>query len=162
MNKVIHLTSLVVIIFLISCTASDEDVRSRNIEAVQIVFSEIWSKGNVELIGDVYADSFIGHFPAGPVSGLEELQDRVIAHRTSFPDWTEIVEDIIVDGDKIVIRFTSSGTNLGNFLGNLPTGNHIKISEVAIFRFYEGKIIEQWVYPNMLSMQRQLLRQPQQ
>jgi steroid delta-isomerase-like uncharacterized protein len=131
-------------------------VRARNVKILHVVFSEIWSKGNVDLIDDVYAEDFVGHFPAGTVHGREGLLSRVTAHRRAFPDWTEKVDDTIAEGDRVAMRFTSRGTNLGEFLGNPPTGNSVEISEVAIFRLREGKVVEQWVYPNMLSMQRQL------
>ena len=64
---------------------------------------------------------------------------------------------------KRVISSTSSGgSNLGDFLGNPPTSNRVEISEVAIFRLTNGKIVEPWVYPDILSMQRQLSRRAQQ
>jgi len=147
---------------MIGCAPSDDPVEVRNAEVVHVVFSEIWSTGNVELIHDLYADNFVGHFPAGTVHGREGVLDRVIAHRTAFPDWTEEVEDTIVDRDRVAVRFTSRGTNLGDFLGHPPTGNRVEISEVAIFKLSGGKIVEQWVYPDMLSMQRQLARKEQQ
>jgi steroid delta-isomerase-like uncharacterized protein len=146
---------------IMGCAASDDAVRVNNIEVVHVVTSEIWSKGHVDLIGDVYAANFVGHFPAGTVHGPEGLRARVNAHRAAFPDWTEEVEDTIADRDRVVMRFTSRGTNLGEFLGNPPTHNHVEISEVAIFKLSDGKIIEQWVYPDMRSMQRQLSQNEQ-
>jgi steroid delta-isomerase-like uncharacterized protein len=131
-------------------------VRVRNLAAVHLVHAEIWSKGNVDLIADVYAEEFVGHFPAGTVHGREGVRTRVIAHRKAFPDWTEEVEDTVVDRDRVVMRFTSRGTNSGEFLGKPATGNRVAISEVAIFRLSDGKVVEQWVYPDMRSMQRQL------
>jgi steroid delta-isomerase-like uncharacterized protein len=162
MNRFVILLQATVTMIFIGCAASDDSVKVGNIEVVHVVTSEIWSKGNVDLIGSVYADNFVGHFPAGTVHGPEGLLARVVAHRTAFPDWTEEVEDTIADRDRVVMRFTSRGTNLGEFLGNPPTRNHVEISEVAIFRLSDGKIVEQWVYPDMRSMQRQLgqKRQP--
>jgi steroid delta-isomerase-like uncharacterized protein len=156
MNRIVLLVPAAVTMILIGCAASDDPVKVRNIEVVHVVHSEIWSKGKVELIDDLYADNFVGHFPAGTVHGRAEMKARVIAHRTAFPDWTEEVEDTIADRDRVVMRFTSRGTNLGDFLGNPPTRNRVEISEVAIFRLSDGKIVEQWVYPDMRSMQRQL------
>ena len=156
MNRIIFLVPTAVTIILMGCATSDSPVKDRNIETVHVVFSEIWSKGNVDLISDLYAENYVGHFPEETVHGREGLLDSVMAHRRAFPDWTEEIEDTIADRDRVVIRFTSRGTNKGDFLGNPPTGNHIEISEVAIFRLSDGKIVEQWVYPDMLSMQRQL------
>jgi len=154
MNRIAFLLSTAV--FMVSCAAPDEAVETRNLEVVRRVFSEIWSKGNVDLIPEIFSELFVGHFPAETVNGREGLAAQVSAHRSSFPDWTEKVEDEIVDGDRVVIRFTSRGTNMGKFLGNPPTGNRVEISEVAIFRFVNSKIAEQWVYPDILSLQRQL------
>ena len=41
-------------------------------------------------------------------------------------------------------------------MGNPPTGNRVEISEVVILRMSNGQIAEQWVYPDILSMQQQL------
>jgi steroid delta-isomerase-like uncharacterized protein len=138
------------------CSNSPDTNRSRNIELVRMQHSEIWSKGNVGIIPAVYAEDFTGHFPAGTVRGHAGIRARVEAHRTAFPDWTEVVDDVVADGDRVVTRFTSRGTNLGEFLGHPPTGNRVEISEVCIYRFADGKIAETWVYPDFRSMQRQL------
>jgi steroid delta-isomerase-like uncharacterized protein len=161
MNRIVLLLPAAVAMILVGCGPPDS-AKVQNIEAVHVVFSEIWSRGNVDLIDDLFAEDFVGHFPAGTVHGREGVLDRVTAHRTAFPDWTEEAEDTIADRDRVVVRFTSRGTNLGEFLGNPPTRNRVEISEVAIFRLRNGKIIEQWVYPDMLSLQRQLGRKEQQ
>jgi len=156
MKRIVLFVSAAAIVMLGGCAASDDAVEAANVEAVHTVFTEIWSKGNVGVIDGLFAEDFVGHFPAETVHGREGLRAQVIAHRTSFPDWTEQVEETIADRNLVVVRFTSRGTNLGDFLGNPPTGNHVQISEVAIFRLQGGRIVEQWVYPDILSMQRQL------
>lgn len=156
MKRTVLLVSAAVIMMLAGCTASDDALRGSNVDVVHQVFAEIWSKGNVDLVDDLFADDFVGHFPGETVHGQEGLKAEVISHRTAFPDWTEEVEDTIADGDRVVVRFTSRGTNSGEFLGNPPTGNHVEISEVAIFRLSNGRIVEQWVYPDMLALQQQL------
>lgn len=56
----------------------------------------------------------------------------------------------------MVIHFVSTGTNEGSWLGNPPTGRRIQIHEMSILRIEDGKIAEQWLLPDMLSMQGQL------
>lgn len=138
------------------CESSARLIESRNTGVIRAVFSDVWSKGNVGLIDKLYAVEFVGHFPGETFHGRAGIRTHVVSHRRSFPDWTEEIDDIIADGDTVVARFTSRGTNLGDFLGNPPTGNRIEISEVAVFRLKDGRIIEQWVYPDMLSLQQQL------
>jgi steroid delta-isomerase-like uncharacterized protein len=156
MNRFVLLVPAAVITILIGCAASNDPIEAKNIDAVHEIFSEIWSKGDVDLIGDLYAEDFVGHFPGETVYGQGGILEEVKRHRSAFPDWTEEVEDTIADRDRVVIRFTSRGTNLGEFFDKPPTGNRVEISEVAIFRLSDGKIIEQWVFPDILSMQRQL------
>jgi steroid delta-isomerase-like uncharacterized protein len=147
---------LPVALIVVSCATSRDAVEARNHEVVRAVFSELWSKGNVGLIPVLFTEDYVGHFPGETVHGRGGLAAQVIAHREAFPDWTEVVEEEIVDDDRVAVRFTSRGTNTGDFLGNPPTGNSVEISEVVIFRFTDGKISEQWVYPDILSLQRQL------
>jgi steroid delta-isomerase-like uncharacterized protein len=152
----VHLALPAVLIVVGYGSRNDADVR--NLEAVRAVFSEVWSKGDLDQITVLFSDDFVGHFPGQTVRGPAGVVAQVTAHRSAFPDWTEEVEDEIVDRDRIAIRFTSRGTHLGTFWGNPPTGNVIEISEVALFRLTQGKISEQWVYPDILSLQRQLQR----
>lgn len=140
----------------VSCAPSDDPVEVTNRRVVRAVFSEIWSKGDVDLIEDLFSEGFVGHFPAETVHGREGLAAQVIGHRTAFPDWTEKVDDEIVDGDRVAIRFTSRGTHMGEFMGVPPTRNEVEISEVAVFRLVDGRIAEQWVYPDIISLRRQL------
>ncbi len=161
MKRIVPLLPVAVVITLIACGPSDNSVKVRNIKLIHMVFSEIWSKGNVDLIDDLFAEDFVGHFPGQTLYGRQALVNTVKAHRTSFPDWTEEIKDTIAERDRVVVRFRSRGTNLGEFIGNLATGNQVDISEVAIFRLSNGKIIEQWVYPDMLSLQRQLGKKEQ-
>jgi steroid delta-isomerase-like uncharacterized protein len=156
MNRIVLLIAAAVAMVSTGCGPSHNSVKVSNIKLVQVVFSEIWSKGNVDLIDELFAEDFVGHFPGQTLHGRQALVNAVDAHRTSFPDWTEEIKDTIADRDRVVARFASRGTNLGEFLGNPPTGNRVEISEVAIFRLSNDKIIEQWVYPDLLSLQRQL------
>ena len=156
LNRLI-LLPLASLMLLGGCALHSTLVESRNVDAVRLIFSEVWSKGNVDLVDELYATDVIGHFPGGETfSGREGFRSHVIAHRRSFPDWTEEIDDLVVEGNRVVARFTSRGTNLGRFLDRPPTGNRVEISEVAIFRVNDAKIEEQWVYPDMLNLQRQL------
>ena len=58
-----------------------------------------------------YATDFVGHFPGETVRGPAGIRSSVLAHRASFPDWTETVEGTIAEGDRVVTKFRSRGTN---------------------------------------------------
>jgi predicted ester cyclase len=88
--------------------------------------------------------------------GVQGIKREVASHRTSFPDWQETVDDVVAEGDKVVIRFTSTGTQRGEFQGMAPTGRKVKIQEMAIFRLSHGKIVEQWGMPDIHGLVEQL------
>jgi steroid delta-isomerase-like uncharacterized protein len=156
MDSRLLLILLIGILFLSGCSASVDSQTARNIEVVHAVAAEVFSQGRLERIDDLYAADFIGHFPEGIVRGREALKELVAGHRRAFPDWTEEIDDTIAQGNRVAIRFTSRGTNKGKFLGKPATGNRVEISEAVILRMSNGKIAEQWVYPDILSMQQQL------
>jgi ketosteroid isomerase-like protein len=118
---------------------------------------ELWSKGHVGLADELYAQDFIGHHPGEPDwSGPESVKLSVTTIREAFPDFAETVEDVVTAGDRVVTRFTSSGTHLGELSGVAPTGRRMAMSEMAIFRLARGRIVEQWGQLDRLGMFRQL------
>jgi hypothetical protein len=73
--------------------------------------TELWSKGNLTAADELYSASFVCHFIAGTEwRELEGIKSDVASHRAAFPDWSEKVDDIVAEGDRVVIRFISSGT----------------------------------------------------
>jgi predicted ester cyclase len=74
-------------------------------------------------------------------SGVRDAIERV---RGAFPDWTETVEDIIIEGDKAVTRYVSTGVHKGPFFDLAPTGERVRLNEISIFRVQNGLVAEQW------------------
>jgi steroid delta-isomerase-like uncharacterized protein len=124
---------------------------------VRLQHEEVWNKGNLAIVDEIYAPDFVCHFVVGPKwRGREDVRQQVSEHRASFPDWNEQIEDIIAEGDRVVTRFTSRGTHKGEFQGIAPTGNKVTIAEVAIYRIADGKIAEQWGFPDAMDLIRQV------
>jgi predicted ester cyclase len=120
--------------------------------------SELWSKGDLAVADQLYSTDFVCHFVLGPEwKGLPGIKNAVSSHRTSFPDWKEKVEDIIAEGDRVAIRISSSGTQLGEFAGIAPTGRKVTIEEFHIYRIAGGKIVEQWGMPDVQGLMNQLV-----
>jgi steroid delta-isomerase-like uncharacterized protein len=118
---------------------------------------EIWSKGNLSLVDQLYASKFFCHsIDSSPWHGPEGVKDRVRVVRTAFPDWTETVEDIIAEDDRIVTRFVCTGTHRAVFLGIEPTGRRVRVAEIAIYRIEDHKIAEQWLFQDITGLHRQL------
>ena len=120
--------------------------------------AELWSKGNLAVADQLYGPDFVCHFVAGMEwKGLQDLKHQVAATRIAFPDWNERVDDILVAGDRVAIRFTSTGTQRGEFEGMAPTGRKVSIREAAFFRVVDGKIVEQWGFADSQDLMQQLM-----
>jgi len=149
---------LVASLLATGCETTKETKMERNKDLVRRDNEEVWNKGNLEIMDELYAADFVRHFlPNGSVTkGLEELRDHIRNHRKAFPDWAEEIKQIVAEGDLVVTHFSSTGTNEGSFMGNPPTGKKIQIDEMSIVRIADGKIAEQWLLPDLLSLNQQL------
>lgn len=154
------LLTLLVVAPGVALQAQESDTVSANKAVVLRSESELWSKGNLAAADELYAPDFVCHFVVGPEwKGIDGIKSEVASHRASFPDWEEKVDDIIAEGDRVAIRFTSTGTQRGEFQGIAPTNRKVRIQEVAIFRLVHGKIAEQWGIPDVHSLLEQLKQQ---
>jgi len=155
-----YLGFLFVVLLIISGCGSIQKttLEERNKELVQRMTEEVWSKGNLEILDELFSPNFVQYFlPMGSeTKGLDEFRVSVGSHREAFPDWAEQIKRIVAEGDLVAIHFTSTGTNDGSFLGNPPTGKQIHINEMSIYRIVDGKIVEQWLIPDLLSLSQQL------
>lgn len=131
---------------------SDKEVKQKNIDVVLRAHHEVWNQGNYDVIPDIYAEDYQAHFICEmEFSGQDGVRETITNHRIAFPDWTEKVVDIIADGDRVVTRYISTATHEGEFQGVAATGRKITINEVSIHRVLNGKIVEQWGFPDGLS-----------
>jgi len=150
---------LVVLLIISGCVSTQEiTLQERNKELVYRMTEEVWSKGNLEILDELFSPDFVQYFlPMGSeTKGLDQFRVSVGSHRKAFPDWAEQIKRIVAEGDLVAIHFTSTGTNDGSFLGNAPTGKQIYINEMSIYRIVDGRIVEQWLIPDILSLSQQL------
>jgi steroid delta-isomerase-like uncharacterized protein len=120
-------------------------------------FEEVVSGGNLALADELLAPDYVMHFPGSPAPvDREGHKQLVMMFRTGFPDWNETVEDVIAEGEKVVIRVIGRGTHEGEFQGIPPTGNQVSASGVGIGRIEDGRIAETWAEYDAMGMMQQL------
>ena len=76
--------------------------------------------------------------------------------RAAFPDWQEEIVQLVAEGDTVAGRFRCSGTHLGEFLGEAPTGKRMDVQEVFFLRVEDGRFVEFWGLEDSLGRMRQL------
>jgi len=106
---------------------------------------ETWNTGNMELIDELLISDYVDNdaLPS-QTQGLEGYKQIGAYLLSVFPDMKMTIDDLIAEGDKVVIRSTFSGTHKGEFMGIAPTGKKITTTAINIYRIADGKLIEEW------------------
>jgi predicted ester cyclase len=94
--------------------------------------------------------------PTGEVRGTEGYKQLISTQRIPAPDLTFTVEDQITEGQKVVTRYSASGTHQGEFMGAAPTGNRVTVTGIVVSRIAGGKIEEEWLEWDVLGLMQQL------
>jgi steroid delta-isomerase-like uncharacterized protein len=119
-------------------------------------FEDLFSRGNLDAANEILSAEFVDHLTHEDERGLEELKHYVGIYRDAFPDIQDTVEDVVAEGDKVVVRWMSSGTHQGEFMGVAPTGRHVTFTGMRLFRIAANKIVESWVNIDERGLQEQL------
>jgi steroid delta-isomerase-like uncharacterized protein len=120
---------------------------------------EVWNQGKLSTIDELVASSATYHdpnVPGGKFTGPDGLRQFVQIYRTAFPDVRISVNDQIADGDKVVTRWTATGTQKGQLMGIAPTNKHATVTGVDIARYQDGKVVEAWASYDMFGLLQQL------
>jgi steroid delta-isomerase-like uncharacterized protein len=120
---------------------------------------EVWDKGNVDLIDELFTTDFVRHGPPaveGEVRGPEGFKGLVSTYHAGFPDFQVTIDDMIAEGDSVVSRWTVKGTHQGELMGNAPTGNQVTFTGYLFDRISGGKIEEEWVDYDTLHVMQQI------
>jgi steroid delta-isomerase-like uncharacterized protein len=120
---------------------------------------EVWNQGKLAVIDELTAANATFHdpsVPGGKFTGPEGVKQFVQIYRGAFPDVRLTINDQIAEGDKVVTRWTATGTHKGELMGIAPTNKHATVTGVDIDRYQDGKVVEAWASYDMLGMLQQL------
>jgi steroid delta-isomerase-like uncharacterized protein len=131
-----------------------------NKQVIQRFHEQVWNQGNLAMIDELVSPDYRMHMPL-PTPDREGLRQFVSMIHDAFPDWHETIEDVIAEGDRVVLRGIIRGTQQGAYMGLPPTGKAIRMTTMYIFRLAEGKIVEDWGEADSLGMMQQLGALPQ-
>ena len=118
---------------------------------------EGWNKGNLTVIDQLYTPNFVQHEPPpATVNSSEALKHYVSTYLAAFPDLHFSIDDLVAEGNKVVWRFTASGTHKNPFMSIPPSGKSATITGMVIFRLENSRIAETWVNIDALGLLQQL------
>ena len=132
-----------------------------NLQIVREYIEEVENKGKIDQSDKYLTPHFQIHSlhlnpkPVGdtqPKTYKEALQQSQEALSNSH----KTINDIFMQGDKVVVLWTTEAINTGKFMGNPPTNKKVTYSGMTIFRLENGRIAEYWYVWDRLGLYQQL------
>jgi steroid delta-isomerase-like uncharacterized protein len=124
-------------------------------------YEEVLNGGDVDALDELVVLDYDEHDPLpGQGTGRQGIKDRVRMLRGAF-DPRFAIQDLVAEGDKVVVRWTNTGTHVGEFMGIAATGRPYAIAGIDIHRIQDGRLAEHWHVVDLFSQMQQLGLLPQ-
>jgi steroid delta-isomerase-like uncharacterized protein len=110
-------------------------------------YSDVWANGDLDVLDELFTADCVRHGPdmeRGPIKGREGVKEIVALYRTAAPDLRVPVDVIVGEGERVLSRWSATGTCNGPMMGNAPTGKSFTIFGFWMHRFEGDKIAEEW------------------
>jgi len=119
-------------------------------------FNDELDRGNFAIIDELVAPDAVFHFPGSPPLDRTSMKQLVGVFYTAFPDLRHTYEAQIAEGDSVATRQTWHATHGGDFQGIPPTGKRISVLAIVTDRIVNGRVVEHWASPDLMSLLQQL------
>ena len=128
-------------------------------KAIVRKIEEAWNNNDLESLNALFAPGFQQHsaFPGSTPSLATAKQ----AHQLSLqamPDRKTEVQELIAEGDQVVVRMRLTGTNTGGFsaFGIPANGNAADFEWISIYRLKDGVVTEHRAVGDPLTFMQQM------
>jgi len=134
--------------------AANKDILKRFI-------TEVWSNGDIDACERYIAAKYtIYHDPGDPWDkrelDLAEYRERVTLSRAPFPDQFFTIQELVGEGQKVVVSWLWSATHKGDIPGFPATGRRIEMSGITVYFFEQGRLTGHWQVTDRLGVFMQL------
>jgi steroid delta-isomerase-like uncharacterized protein len=137
---------------LASHTAAQE-----NIALMRSAFAAL-GRRDISAAAEFLSPDFIINLAGTPhqMHGRRIWQRNTEIFFNAFPDMQMETQDMFATADRVAVRFRFTGTHTGEFLGNQPTGKRVDYQSYELYRIANGKIAEEWICADMLTILTQI------
>jgi steroid delta-isomerase-like uncharacterized protein len=130
---------------------------ANNRATIRRFIEEILNQKELAVADEIVAEDFVELDPfPGQAQGRQGLKDVLGMFFAGFPDMHWVIEEQIGEGDKVVTRFTWTGSQKGAFMGIPATGKQVKVKGVVIDRVVDGRMVDSRILMDTMGMMQQL------
>ena len=120
-----------------------------NKRLVRRYYEEVLNQHRLEAFDELADPRFISHLANGGIVNIGVYKQAIAGSLAAMPDLHVTVDDQIAEDDKVVTRWTATGTSLVEFAGIKPQGQPLTVTAIHIHRIQAGKFIEHWEAINL-------------
>ena len=117
---------------------------------------EGWNEHGVGAVDELFSQQFLDHQSHGDVPGLDPFKDRLTGLEGELGRGRFEEEEMLAEGDKVLVRWTLHARHQGPFAGLPPTGREFTLPGLNIFRVQDGRITERWTFLDLVALLPQL------
>lgn len=128
-------------------------LQAQNKEVVRKIYEEALNKRNMGLLKEYISPEYIG---VAGVKGPEGFQIPVGQVINAFNDVQWNIEELIAEGDKVLVKWKLTGTYTGQFTTHAATGRSVTTEGLGIYQFKDGKVIATQIHTDRLGFLQQL------
>ena len=150
------LIGLVLGILAVGCQQSPTDPEAENERVVREALDAI-DHLDFDRLSELFAEDFVLRFVGSPDRvGREVTFGLIRGAYASFPDQTHIIDEVITEGDRVVVRLSYEGSHQGEYDGTAPTGNRFDYAGIQIYTVVDGVAEDVWILDDRLTFMSQL------
>lgn len=144
---------ILTIIALFSAPADAREGKMDNKQIVRAIYEDYINRRQLDRLNELFSADYAG--PQGQ-TGPSAFAANVASLLRGFPDIKFTLEDVIAEGDRVVVRWMWQGTHDGDFRGYAPTGKRARSTGTVIYQFKDGKITRSWLETDRLGVLQQI------
>ncbi|MCA1184871.1 MULTISPECIES: ester cyclase [unclassified Saccharopolyspora] len=115
-------------------------------QRIRAAWTACWDRGDVDALDELLAPGYARTSASdGAVQDRAGFKESILTTREAFPDLTTEVEELVEEGDRVVIRWRSRGTHTETFLDVPPTGRAVEVVGVTFATFDGDRVTAEWV-----------------
>ncbi|MFT3910270.1 MAG: ester cyclase [Ferruginibacter sp.] len=157
MKKTFHSCVLLALVLLISsCYFKKHSIVDDNTRFYSHTWDEILNRGNVKLFDTDFSPNVIYDNVTTHLEGIDDVKKYFAEYITAFSNRSFKILEIYGQGNRVIKRWSFTGTHTGSFAGIKATGKKVTVEGITIAVMSQDKIIAERDYTDDLGLMQQL------